>query len=89
MVEKILLVENQSGIHARPSAAIVNCLSSYSSNVRLETLEGKADARSIMEILMLRILCGAEVKVIAEGSDEGQAVDALENLFKDHFGVKE
>jgi len=89
MVERILLVENQSGIHARPSAAIVNCLSSYNCSVKLETSTGKADARSIMEILMLRATLESEVKVIAEGEDEEAAVNALEHLFKDHFGVKE
>jgi len=86
MIEKTLTVENQSGIHARPSAAIVNCLSSYASEVKFETSAGKANARSIMEILMLKIMLHDEVKVTAEGSDEEQALAALEQLFKDQFG---
>lgn len=90
MAEKILLVENQSGIHARPSAAIVECLKDYKDcKIHLETSQGRADARSIMEILMLRALVGTEVKVIANGDGEEQAIAALEQLFQDHFGVKE
>lgn len=89
MTEKTLIVENQNGIHARPSAAIVGCVSKYESVVTLKTNDGKADARSIMEILMLKILFGTQVTVIADGSDEEQVIVDLEQLFKDHFGVKE
>jgi phosphocarrier protein len=89
MFERTLIVENESGIHARPSAAVVNCLSQYESEVKFETSRGKADARSIMEILMLRISQNDEVKVIANGSDEEQAVNALDELFRNHFGTKE
>lgn len=89
MTEKTLIVENQNGIHARPSAAIVNCVGQYDCEVKIETSEGEADAKSIMEILMLKITMGEKVKLIASGPDEEKVLDALEALFKDHFGVKE
>jgi phosphotransferase system HPr (HPr) family protein len=39
-----------------------------------------------MAILMLGILYGTEVRVIANGPDEEEALDALDKLFKDKFG---
>lgn len=89
MMERILTVENQNGIHARPSAAIVSCVSKFDCEIKLETENGEADGKSIMEILMLKILVGSKVKVTASGPDEEKVLDALEALFKDHFGVKE
>jgi phosphocarrier protein len=86
MVEKKLLVENKNGIHARPSAAIVEALSNFSSEVIIKTKTGEADARSIMAILMLKILCGTEISIIANGSDEAEVIEAVEKLFKDKFG---
>ena len=85
----MLTVENQNGIHARPSAAIVSCVSKYDCEVKLETPDGEADGKSIMEILMLKIVVGTNVKIIASGPDEEKVLDDLEALFKDHFGVKE
>ena len=86
MVEKKLLVENKNGIHARPSAMIVEVLSNFSSDIIIKTESGEADARSIMAILMLKILHGTEISVIANGQDEQEAVEAVEKLFKDKFG---
>ncbi|MDR0304547.1 MAG: HPr family phosphocarrier protein [Chitinispirillales bacterium] len=86
MIEKRLLVENKNGIHARPSAAIVGTLSGFSSEVIIKTDDGEADARSIMAILMLKILCGTEISIVANGDDEVEAINALEKLFKEKFG---
>ena len=89
MTEKKLLVENKNGVHARPSASIVEITNKFSSEVTIKTENGEADAKSIMAILMLRILSGTEVLVVANGPDETEVLDALEKLFKDKFGFED
>jgi phosphocarrier protein len=86
MIEKKLLVENKNGIHARPSAAIVGALSDFKSEVMIKTETGQADARSIMAILMLKILCGTEITFVVDGPDEEETIAAIEALFDDKFG---
>jgi len=89
MAEKKLLVENKNGIHARPSAAIVETVKKFSSEVTLKTDNGEADAKSIMSILMLKISYGTEITVIAKGPDENETLDALDALFKNKFGFED
>ena len=89
MAEKKLLVENKNGIHARPSAAIVETVKKFSSEVTLKTSTGEADAKSIMSILMLKISYGTEVTAVADGADENETLDALDALFKNKFGFED
>ncbi|MCL1945727.1 MAG: HPr family phosphocarrier protein [Chitinivibrionia bacterium] len=90
MIEAKLLVENLNGIHARPSAEIVKTAGNYPScNVTFKTKNGEADAKSIMSILMLRILHGMEITVIADGQGEDNVIVDMENLFKNKFGFEE
>ena len=45
----------------------------------------KADAKSIMKILMLSAPKGTEIKITADGEDELSALDSLEKLIKEKF----
>tara|TARA_B100001093_G_C26531943_1_gene886348 strand:- start:662 stop:835 length:174 start_codon:yes stop_codon:yes gene_type:complete len=45
----------------------------------------KADAKSIMKILMLSAPKGTEVVITAKGRDENLALDSLEELIKGKF----
>jgi len=89
MAERKLHVENKNGIHARPSASIVETVKKFSSEVTLKTSAGEADAKSIMSILMLKISYGTEITVIANGPDENETLDALDALFKCKFGFED
>jgi phosphotransferase system HPr (HPr) family protein len=90
MIEAKLIVENANGIHARPSAEIVKVTSNYPScEVLIKTKDGEADAKSIMGLLMLRILHGTEVLIVADGEGEANVMADLEKLFREKFGFEE
>jgi phosphocarrier protein len=45
----------------------------------------KANAKSILNVMMLAIPAGSEVKFEIDGEDEEQVASQLESLFNDHF----
>jgi phosphocarrier protein HPr len=85
MVTKELTVINDSGIHARPAALIVETATKFKSNVIFIKDGMRANAKSIMNIMLLAAEPGAVIKVETEGADESEALDAIEQLFSSRF----
>lgn len=85
MVTKELTVINDSGIHARPAALIVETATKFKSNVIFIKDGMRANAKSIMNIMLLAAEPGAVIRVETEGPDEAAALEAIEALFLSHF----
>ena len=65
--------------------------SAFRSSVRLERADrsASADAKSILSVLMLAASRGTELRVEAEGEDEGAALEAVCGLIEKGFGEEE
>jgi phosphocarrier protein len=85
MVEQVVKVQNRAGIHARPSAILVQTTKDFKSNIYLEKDTDRINGKSIMGIITLGAAYGTEIRIIAEGEDEQEAVDALVRLFNSKF----
>jgi len=85
MVSKELKVSNEAGIHARPAAAVVEVCGRFQSHITFVKDGIHANAKSIMNIMLLAAEFGAIILVEAEGPDEVEALDAVELLFKERF----
>jgi phosphocarrier protein len=85
MTEQLITIINRAGIHARPAAVLVQAAKDYAANIFLEKGQDRINAKSIMGILTLAASYGTELKVIAEGEDEKQAVEAIVRLFESKF----
>lgn len=79
-------VRNQPGIHARPAALFVKKAAEFRSEVFVTHGDLTVNGKSIMGVMMLAAETGAEIKIAAEGPDEGAAVDALVTLVHSGFG---
>ena len=88
MVERTLTVRGQLGLHARAAAKLVRIASQFQSNIKLEREDNgqHADAKSILNVLMLAASSGTSLRATADGIDETAALEALEELFRDGFG---
>ena len=88
MVEQTVTVTNRLGLHARAAAQLVSTSGRFKSQVRIERLDqsATADAKSILSVLMLAASRGTELRLIANGADERDAIDALTKLFAQGFG---
>jgi phosphocarrier protein len=85
MTERYVKVLNRAGIHARPSALLVQTTKDFKCSIYLEKENEKINAKSIMGIITLAAGFGTELKISAEGEDEQEAVAAVVHLFESKF----
>ena len=76
MIEKTVVVSMMGEAEERPVAVLVQVASQYESRVHLVTGDKKINAKSIMG--MMNFANGSEITIVADGSDEKEAVDAIE-----------
>lgn len=81
-----VLVINKLGIHARPAAALVQCVLAFESEVFILYNGSRVNAKSIMGLLTLAATQGSRLTVNCKGSDAGAALDAVRTLFAAGFG---
>ena len=79
MYVKDVMVQNQVGLHARPATFFIQKANEYKSSIWVEKEERRVNAKSLLGVLSLGIVGGTQIRVIADGSDEQEAV---ENLIK-------
>ena len=85
MIERTITITNRAGIHARPAALLVQAAQDFDSNIYFEKGRDRINAKSIMGILALAAAYGTELKIIVEGEDEEQAVEAIVRIFDTKF----
>lgn len=85
MFETKAVVQNEAGIHCRPSAVLVKEGSSYDGEIRIVAESGTCDLTSALECIMLGLEKGAEVMIQVTGPDEEAYAGKLADLFEFHF----
>ncbi len=86
MIEKQFTIVNRLGLHARAAAQLVQTANRFSSDVLVKKEDLEVNGKSIMGILMLAAPQGSGIEVTVNGSDEVEALEALEALIDDGFG---
>lgn len=77
MVERLVKVELDTGLQARPAAQFVQEANRYSAHIFLEKGGKKVNAKSIMGLMSLAVTRGEVITLIAEGADEETALNDL------------
>ena len=85
MVSKNVVVNNQVGLHARPATFFIQKANEFKSSIWVEKEERRVNAKSLLGVLSLGIVKGTEITLIAEGVDEGEAVNTLAELVESNF----
>ncbi len=85
MYMKEAVVNNQVGLHARPATFFIQKANEYKSSIWVEKDERRVNAKSLLGVLSLGIVKGTAITLIADGSDEQEAVDALVELISNNF----
>ncbi|HVK80752.1 MAG TPA: HPr family phosphocarrier protein [Verrucomicrobiae bacterium] len=85
-LKRTLPIINIRGLHARASRKVAELALGYDDTTIMVRREGEeADARSLMDLMMLGAGIGSEIEVEAEGPDAQVALDALEALVAAKF----
>ena len=77
MVEKSLVIKNESGIHMRPAGELVKVCGSCKSEVRLIHNGKTINAKSILNVMAASIKCQDTVIVQCEGETEAEDLETI------------
>ena len=77
MVRKEVTVRTGAVLEAMSAAEFIQLASKYSSGIWLERGEKRANAKSLLGMLALGLSAGVEVRLVAEGDDEDEAIAEL------------
>lgn len=80
------IVKCESGLHNKQATYFIQKANEFKSSIWVEVEERRINAKSLLGVLSMGITKGTRVNLIAEGSDEQEAVTALsEMLVKEIF----
>lgn len=85
MYVKEVTVKNQVGLHARPATFFIQKANEYKASIWVEKEDRRVNAKSLLGVLSLGIVGGTDIRIIADGPDEQQAVDGLVELIDSGF----
>ncbi|KXH79276.1 HPr family phosphocarrier protein [Sporosarcina sp. HYO08] len=80
MVERTVEVKMKTGLQARQAALFVQEANRFIADLFLRKDERQVNAKSIMGIMSLAIASGTSITLIADGTDEEQAIESLTKL---------
>ncbi|AKL94444.1 phosphotransferase system phosphocarrier protein HPr [Clostridium aceticum] len=85
MLEKLVMVKNKSGIHARPAGKLVKEASKFKSDIFIVKSDSEFNAKSIMNVMSMGAKMGENVLIKVSGEDEKEAFDAIIDLIERGF----
>ena len=85
MIEREIEIRNKLGLHARAAAKLVHTAARFKSDIKIRKGDEEVDGKSILGILLLAAGRGSSIHVRAEGTDERDALDAVEKLIEEKF----
>lgn len=86
MVTQEVTINNEVGLHARPATFFIQKANEFKSGIWVEKDESRVNAKSLLGVLSLGITKGTTITLLADGSDEKEAVAALSELVSGNFG---
>ena len=86
MVTQEVTINNEVGLHARPATFFIQKANDFKSGIWVEKDERRVNAKSLLGVLSLGITKGTTITLLADGSDEKEAVAALSELVSGNFG---
>ncbi len=85
MVTKTVKIQNKLGLHARPSAKVVQTTTKFKSEITLAKEGLEVNGKSIMGVMMLAAEMGAEIVITATGEDEEEALRVVSDVVASKF----
>jgi len=85
MISREVTITNTIGLHARPATFFIQKANSFKSSIWVEKDDRKVNAKSLLGVLSLGIAQGMTITLLAEGSDEEEALAGLSELVNTGF----
>lgn len=75
-------IKDPTGIHVRPAGLLAKESKRFQSKITLECHGKTTDLRKLMAVMAMAIKQGNCVTITADGSDETEAISAIQALFE-------
>lgn len=85
MKEFYYTIKDEMGIHARPAGLMVKQAKKFASTTTIRCGDRSADLKKLFVIMAMTVKQGEEVCITADGPDEDEAIQFLEQFFTEHF----
>ena len=85
MTKRDVTITNNIGLHARPATFFIQKANEFKSSIWVEKDERRVNAKSLLGVLSLNLVQGAEISIIADGNDDAEAVKTLVGLIESNF----
>jgi phosphotransferase system HPr (HPr) family protein len=82
-----VLITDPLGLHLRPAAKVAILAQSFRSDIRVLCRGATADAKSLLDLVVLAAGCGTTLDIVVQGPDAEQAVAALSKLLGGGLGA--
>ena len=86
MISRNITIQNNVGLHARPATFFIQKANSYKSSIWVEKDDRRVNTKSLLGVLSLGVTQGMQITLIADGQDEVEALNGLEELVSTGFG---
>lgn len=80
-----IAVKNETGLHSRPADVFVRTAKLYQSNIEVSKGNKKANAKTILKVILLNVCENDEINITADGPDEDEALEDLKALVDSDF----
>ena len=80
MLSRNVTIRNSQGLHARPATFFIQKANSYKSSIWVEKGDRRVNAKSLLGVLSLAVTKDMEITLLAEGADEGAAIEGLSDF---------
>jgi phosphocarrier protein FPr len=84
-----LTVRNPTGLHARPATTFVSLAKEFQADVRVRQGDKVVNGKSLASLLKLGAEGGSVIRVMAQGTDEAAALQALKEAVESGLGEEE
>lgn len=85
MTERVLVVKNKLGLHARPAALFVQEAARHKCSIMVVKDGLEVNGKSVMGLMLLAAESGSRLTIKVDGPDEVQALDGLQKIFDRRF----
>ena len=86
-IVKELVLVNKYGMHVRPAGAFAKMCQKHICDITVANGDCSVSGKSVLGLMTLEAPVGTVLRVTASGPDAEQAMQELEELVNNHFGI--
>ena len=84
-IKQTITIKNKLGLHTRATIKLVELVNAFDAQITITHNNKKADAGSVLGLLVLETCFGQEIQIEAQGDEAQQAMLAVTQLIENKF----